>query len=1626
VQTTFDGNLGKQSQALIARLISSKMPGGFNITTARRYLETQWGLASGHQDGVLLLAITMEPSSRLGSENDARTFLDDVVRNYAANAGINLDTATETDLTASYSDNGVKMDSAAIEALTSHQRVLFQQQLELLAGYLKIDLRSGDKSLISAEKSNKVLQSQLDFWLVEHGDVYASGIKPLFDPLKARSYDSSWNWARQDVLTIYYDVIFDRLKVTDSNAISRCIAIMNRSNPKLLEFMQYHVDNCPRERGENYKLAKELGIQLIENCKRFLCHSPVYKDITILTGPNTTIDANGNLWYEEVPRPGCSKLQHYVQQMAKSGKISKYEDNNEAQSDIVRIFRLLSLQRKMLKPTPEVENLFNNAMHSFGINDNQIVDEKTTDSTTKRSAAPVGIHSNIKVETIPFIHLRERGKNGWNYSQKLTEYYLDCLERAAESGISFSDKYALMTGVGIGSIGVEVLKGLLSGGAKVIITTSQFSREATENYQSIYAQYGSRESKLVVVPFNQGSIQDTKALIQYIYNLKGLGWDLDFVIPFAAISENGRQIDNLDSKSELAHRIMLTNLLRLLGCIKTEKSKRGIETRPAQIILPLSPNHGTFGNDGLYGESKLALETLFSRWYAEDWSSYLTICGAIIGWTRGTGLMSANNTTAMGMEDYSIRTFSTQEMAFNLLGLMSPAIVDICQNEPVFADLNGGLQSISDLKSVITKIRKDIEDTAEIRKAVAKESAIEYRVTNSVDSEILYKQKIIEPRANIQVSFPPLPEWQTDILPLHEKLNGMVDLEKVVVITGFAEIGPWGNSRTRWEIEAYGEFSLEGCIEMAWIMGLIKHYNGYIKGTSQPYSGWVDSKTGEPVEDKDVKKKYEKFILEHSGIRLIEPELFGGYDPHKKQLLHEIIIEKDLEPFETSQETAEEFKREHGVNVDIFEIPGSKEYTVRMKKGAALWIPKALRFDRLVAGQIPTGWDARKYGISEDIISQVDPVTLFVLVNTVEALLSAGISDPYEFYKYVHVSEVGNCIGSGFGGTAALRGIHKDRFLDKPLQNDILQEAFINTMSAWVNMLLLSASGPIKTPVGACATALESIDIGYETIVEGKARVCFVGGFDDFGEEGSYEFANMGATSNSVDEFAHGRTPKEMSRPTTTTRNGFVESQGCGIQVLMTAKLALEMGVPIYGIIALTAVASDKIGRSVPAPGRGVLTTARENAGIYPSPLLDINYRRRQIQLRKKQIKQWQEDEIKNLKREAETMEAQDEVKSYIADRIHHIEKEALRQKSEALRSLGNNFWNNDDTIAPLRGALATWGLNIDDLGVASFHGTSTKANDTNESSAIQQQLQHLGRKKGNAILGIFQKYLTGHPKGPAGAWMMNGALQVLNTGIVPGNRNADNIDKELEEFDLILYPNRSIQTDGIKAFSVASFGFGQKGTQVIGVHPKYLYATLDQCTYTSYCAKVKERYKKANRFFYDSFINNTLFVTKDSAPYAEEQLSSVLLNPDARVSRDKNTAQLVYPKDFVLVANEKNNLREDIIKQAEALVQSIGSINNVGVNVEEINAVDIENKAFVECNFTIFETEHCKNSPSSQNAFSEYWCAKKAVFKSLDVTSQEASTTLKDIEITKDERGTYTVSVRFSKVNMLYYEFDN
>jgi len=60
-----------------------------------------------------------------------------------------------------------------------------------------------------------------------------------------------------------------------------------------------------------------------------------------------------------------------------------------------------------------------------------------------------------------------------------------------------------------------------------------------------------------------------------------------------------------------------------------------------------------------------------------------------------------------------------------------------------------------------------------------------------------------------------------------------------------------------------------------------------------------------------------------------------------------------MAPIEVSKEEAEHFRLLHGDKVEVYErATGSGQWLVKLKKGASLYVPKALRFDRLVAGQV--------------------------------------------------------------------------------------------------------------------------------------------------------------------------------------------------------------------------------------------------------------------------------------------------------------------------------------------------------------------------------------------------------------------------------------------------------------------------------------------------------------------------------------------------------------------------------------------------------------------------------------------------------------------------------------------------
>ncbi|EEY57118.1 fatty acid synthase subunit alpha, putative [Phytophthora infestans T30-4] len=1609
---------GKVTSALIAKMLASKMPGGFSLSAIKEYLSSERCLPSSRIESVLLHGLTQSPKARLTDDATAKKWLDGVVNDYAKHAGIDIPYLSKLGgmMAGPAMGQQVMQSSSLPSDFEKRLKTIIADQIDVLNSYLGEDQLDWHRKIETEVDMREEMESSMSQWVTEHGEFYSTGVVSKFDTKKERQYDSYWNWTMQDAMELYHRAAVATKDVPVSEVL--ITHLRNRATPELVRCLQYYATRAEKE--DRTDIARSLTALV----KEWQTARPVTVQRFEPTKPQLQILENGQLEYSEVARYGAVDSINYVEEMARGLEYNSLIKTGE--------FGASSIEKKAVgyEPNPTdngsttSEDLDSDeadsgkdddAAHEESTDTNGILQigntriETLGDALRRRAQLESNRHSEVhspslqyrmnrmlKKTVLPHVHVRKPSDVDPTirlYDVESTCVLLSCMREMASTGISFAGKVALLTGCGKNSIAAEIVKALLEGGATVFVTTSSFSMTTTGLFREIYDQHGSRGSRLIVLPFNQASKVDVQSLVAHIYDVHKL--DLDFVIPFAALSEVGRTITDIDSRSELALRIMLTNTMRLLGEVVTAKKARDITTRPALVILPMSPNHGNFGGDGLFRSSA----------YSEGWDDQLSIVGAIIGWTRGTGLMSGNNVVAAGVEKMGMRTFSTTEMGFNLSALMHPKVVRQAAQTPIIADLTGGMAQVKDLKDQVDSIRADIVKKSKLQASIhaALESDKKLLALPSKKQVATPSSKTFAPRANMSSyycnSFPKL-SGVADLSASKKQalLRGMLDLRQVVVVTGFGEVSPWGNARTRWEMESYGEFSLEGCIELAWLTGRVVFDKG----------NWVDAKTKEIVPEHEVKPRYEEDILKHSGIRIVEPELFDGYDPKNKMVLHQVAIDKKMSPIEVAdREEALQFREELGKeNVDIFQN-ASGAWMIRLRKGSVLNIPRALNFDRFVAGQIPTGWSAERLGLSKDLAESVDPTTLYALAATMDTFVAAGVTDPYEFYQYVHVSEVGNTSGGGMGGLRSLTQMYKNRLLGKPAPSDALQETFINTPPAWVNMLLLSSSGPIKTPVGACATAAESVDIGAETIKSGKARICIVGGYDDFGEEGAFEFAQMKATSDSVKETGMGREPKEMCRPCSTTRGGFMESHGAGMQLLMDAQLALEMGLPIYGIVALTSTATDKNGRSVPAPGQGILTTARESSdNTKPSPLLDVEYRRRQFDDELESIEKWcaREEDLSNG----------DE------SRLAFVERRKLRKVQAAQATWGNDFYCGEANIAPLRGALSVWNLDIDDVGVASFHGTGTKANDKNESEVTHKQMAHLGRSPGNPLPVICQKNLTGHPKGAAGAWMLNGLLQVLNSGLIPGNRQLDNTCETLRKYDQLVYPNRSFQTMGVKAVMMKSFGFGQASGEVLLVHPDYLLSTLPADELQHYSAHREQRLIKMNTHTQSVITGKHSHIqVKNEAPYSSAQESNVYLDPTARAKYDVTSKTWRFGGADSLTAEENHRPRaEKCAKKAKAAVEAASStkrtsdaheadssstlltaINqaatdlglaskNMGMGVDVEPVATFENlngrEDFIRRNFTDQEMAYCYSASHPAASFAGRWAAKEAVIKAI------------------------------------------
>jgi hypothetical protein len=110
-------------------------------------------------------------------------------------------------------------------------------------------------------------------------------------------------------------------------------------------------------------------------------------------------------------------------------------------------------------------------------------------------------------------------------------------------------------------------------------------------------------------------------------------------------------------------------------------------------------------------------------------------------------------------------------------------------------------------------------------------------------------------------------------------------------------------------------------------------FNGCLKDCTL-HVGWVGIKAGDPVDNKDICRRYKKEIINHAGVcffnklssfclsfyvwlHLPEPEFICSYNPKHKIFNSEVKLIHNLEPLEVTDSDMEKFK-EHGDKCDIW------------------------------------------------------------------------------------------------------------------------------------------------------------------------------------------------------------------------------------------------------------------------------------------------------------------------------------------------------------------------------------------------------------------------------------------------------------------------------------------------------------------------------------------------------------------------------------------------------------------------------------------------------------------------------------------------------------------------------------
>lgn len=323
--------------------------------------------------------------------------------------------------------------------------------------------------------------------------------------------------------------------------------------------------------------------------------------------PRTTVDANGVIEYTEIPRTGVSSLGEYTPEIVRSdAQFRKHPTPGPLQYHI-NSFQLSDLKHELYHSNPTKPR-------SLPGKADQIHSARRGQQTSSEYVEEPGVSSvSSSSEASRLVVLRG------STARDLSTLYKHAREGLGSiRSLTFCGKTALVTRYGgAGSIGAAaILQGSIDGGScSDGLPRAISSPEVSQCYPSMYASRGEAGISNGVGVVQPGQRARCRGALSTISIVTAASNGISTMYCLSPqYPRNGDEIDGIDPKSESAHHLMLTNVLRPLGSIKKAKVVQRIQhSRPSQVILPLSLNDGTSGSDGLANKHKIVTASLNQR-----------------------------------------------------------------------------------------------------------------------------------------------------------------------------------------------------------------------------------------------------------------------------------------------------------------------------------------------------------------------------------------------------------------------------------------------------------------------------------------------------------------------------------------------------------------------------------------------------------------------------------------------------------------------------------------------------------------------------------------------------------------------------------------------------------------------------------------------------------------------------------------------------------------------------------------------------------------------------------------------------------------------------------------------------